>query len=345
MKAPECSVNIIPDRHWIQKLPKAELHLHIEGTLEPELMFKLSERNRVPLKFSNVEQIRSAYKFFNLDDFLKIYYQGMSVLQTEQDFFDLTMAYMQRAYQDGVCHAEIFFDPQGHVTRGVSFDTVINGIVGALQESEKTWKISSRLIMCFLRHLSEADAFATLQSASPYIKYLTAVGLDSSELGNPPSKFQRVFSAARAQGLRCVAHAGEEGPPAYISEAIQLLKIDRLDHGNRAIEDPELISYLAKKGMTLTLCPLSNLRLGVIKDLREYPLRLFLDAGVSVTINSDDPAYFGGYILDNYCALVDSLQLNHSQVAKLAFNSFTGSFLDCEKIREQLQCLAQVTYV
>jgi len=316
------------DYDWIRRLPKAELHLHLEGSLEPELMFSLAKRNHVELPFKTVDAVRAAYQFQRLDDFLAIYYQGMAVLQTEQDFFDLTASYLQRAGADGVRHVEVFFDPQGHTRRGVELGTVIRGIVGALSQSP----ISSRLIMCFLRDLPEADAFETLASAEPYLQHLTGVGLDSSELGNPPAKFQRVFAAARAKGLRLVAHAGEEGPPEYVRDALDLLQIDRIDHGNRALEDPQLIERLRSTQIALTVCPLSNLKLGGVSDLRQHPLRKMLELGLRATVNSDDPAYFGGYVHDNFIAVVEHLGLTAEQVVTLAKNSFRGSFLQRDSI-------------
>ena len=313
---------------WIRGLPKAELHLHIEGSLEPEMLFAFAARNGVDLPFGSVEAVRSAYRFERLDDFLAIYYQGMAVLQTEQDFHELTLAYMQRARADGVRHAEIFFDPQGHTRRSVAFEAVIRGIAGGLREAERSLGITSRLIMCFLRDLPESDALQTLKQAEPYLEHLAGVGLDSSELGHPPAKFRRVFAAARGQGLRLVAHAGEEGPPEYVREALDVLQIDRLDHGNRSLEDPALVERLRESQMTLTVCPLSNLRLGGIADLRRHPLKRMLELGLRATVNSDDPAYFGGYVHDNFVAVTASLQLERSHIVTLARNSFMGSFLD-----------------
>ena len=318
----------------IARLPKAELHLHIEGSLEPELLFALAERNGVEIPFASVEEVRAAYSFSNLQDFLDIYYQGMSVLRTEQDFFDLTWAYLQRAAADHVRHVEIFFDPQGHTERGVAFETVLDGIERALKAGEAQLGISYRLIMCFLRHLSEEDAFATLDQAMPHLGRIHGVGLDSSELGHPPAKFARVFAKARELGLFVTAHAGEEGPPEYVHEALDLLKVGRIDHGNRALEDPALVARLASEGMTLTVCPLSNLRLCVIHEIGESPVRRMLDLGLKATINSDDPAYFGGYINDNYRAAASALDLSGAELATLARNSFTGSLLPkAEQVR------------
>jgi len=312
----------------IAEMPKAELHLHIEGSLEPELMFALAQRNGVKIPFATVEDVRKAYSFSNLQDFLDIYYQGMSVLLTEQDFYDLTFAYLTRAAADNVRHVEIFFDPQGHTDRGVPFGTAIGGILRALEDGERRFGISHRLIMCFLRHLDEAAAFATLEAAKPWLSRIAAVGLDSSEVGHPPSKFARVFAAARAQGLKLVAHAGEEGPPAYVWEALDQLGIDRIDHGNRALEDPALVARIKADGLTLTVCPLSNLKLCVIKEIGASPIRAMLQQGLAATINSDDPAYFGGYINANFHAVADALDLSAGELATLAGNSFAGSFLD-----------------
>ena len=313
---------------FIAGLPKAELHLHIEGSLEPELMFELAQRNNVAIPFTSVEEVRAAYAFSNLQDFLDIYYQGMGVLHTEQDFYDLTAAYCARADADNVRHIEIFFDPQGHTSRGVAFATVIAGITRALDDARTTYGMTSKLILCFLRHLSEADAEATLDEALPYLDRIAGVGLDSSEVGHPPSKFERVFARAKGLGLKIVAHAGEEGPPAYVHEALDLLKVDRIDHGNRSLEDPALVARLAADSICLTVCPLSNLKLCVIDDIADHPLRTMLDAGLVATVNSDDPSYFGGYINANYCAVADALNLSRDELLTLARNSFTGSFLN-----------------
>ena len=319
-------------RALIQRLPKAELHLHIEGSLEPELLFALAARNGVDIPFATVEAVRAAYDFSNLQDFLDIYYQGMAVLRTEQDFFDLTWAYLQRAAADNVRHVEIFFDPQGHTERGVAFETVLDGIERGLLQGQRELGITFRIIMCFLRHLSEDDAFATLEQAAPHLDRIDGVGLDSSELGHPPSKFARVFAKARELGLHVTAHAGEEGPPEYVAEALDLLKVERIDHGNRALEDPALVHRLVAEGMTLTVCPLSNLKLCVIDEIAQSPVKQMLDLGLIVTINSDDPAYFGGYVSANYQAVADALNLSQDQIVRLAQNSFAGSFLsDAEK--------------
>lgn len=319
---------------FIRKLPKTELHVHIEGALEPELMFELARRNGVELPFGSVEEIRAAYSFENLQSFLDIYYQGMSVLLREEDFCDLTTAYLRRARRDGVAHAEIFFDPQGHTARGVPFETAIEGIRRGLDMGLEETGVTSRLIMCFLRHLDEKDAFRTLEQAMPYRDRIAAVGLDSTEQGHPPRKFERVFRKAREAGFLTVAHAGEEGPPEYVREALDLLQVARIDHGNRALEDPALVRRLADERMPLTVCPLSNLKLCGVTDMRDHPLKRMLDAGLMVTVNSDDPAYFGGYVADNYIAARDALDLSIEEIVALARNSVAASFLDsAEKAR------------
>lgn len=315
----------------IAALPKAELHLHIEGSLEPEMLFALAQRNGVEIPFASAAEVRAAYDFSNLQDFLDIYYQGMNVLRTRQDFFDLTWAYLERAAADNVRHVEIFFDPQGHTERGVSFETVMEGITGALREGEAKLGITHRLIMCFLRHLSEDEALATLAEAEPWLEHIDGVGLDSSEVGHPPSKFERAFARARALGLHVTAHAGEEGPPEYVREALDLLKVERIDHGNRALEDATLTRRIAEGGLTLTVCPLSNLKLCVIPEIAQSPIRRMMEAGLRATINSDDPAYFGGYVGDNYRAVAEALDLSREQLVELAANSFTGSFLPPEE--------------
>ena len=323
----------------IAALPKAELHLHLEGSLEPELMFELARRNRVEFPFRNVEEVRAAYSFRNLQEFLDIYYQGAAVLRTEQDFYDLTSAYLRRAAADHVRHVEVFFDPQTHTDRGIPFSVVADGIFRALADAEARLGITSKLIPCFLRHLDESAAFDTLRMAEPYLDRLAAVGLDSSEMVHPPSKFARVFRAAREQGLRLVAHAGEEGPPAYVWEALDILGVDRLDHGNRALEDPALIQRLAAEGMALTVCPLSNLALCGVRDLRDHPLKRMLDYGLRATVNSDDPAYFGGYVNENYRRVAAALDLTPHDLIQLAKNSFTGSFLDEAAIQHHLAAI------
>lgn len=317
---------------FIAGLPKAELHLHIEGSLEPELMFELAQRNGVAIPFDSVEAVRAAYDFSNLQDFLDIYYAGADVLQTERDFEDLAFAYFRRAAADNVRHAEIFFDPQTHTDRGIPFAVVIDGLTRGMKRAEAELGVTSKLILCFLRHLSEEAALETLAQAEPYLDRIAGVGLDSSEVGHPPSKFARVFARAGELGLKRVAHAGEEGPPAYVHEALDLLHIDRMDHGNRSMEDEALIARLAAEQMTLTVCPLSNLKLCVVKDLKDHPVPEMLRRGLHVTLNSDDPAYFGGYVNANYAELARAVGLTRAQLAQLARNSFEGSFLsDAEK--------------
>jgi adenosine deaminase len=320
---------------FITGIPKAELHLHIEGSLEPELMFALAARNKVSIPFASVEEVRAAYSFSRLQDFLDIYYAGAAVLQTAQDFHDLAAAYFARARADGVVHAEIFFDPQTHTDRGIPFDVVMEGLTAAQAGAG----MSSKLILCFLRHLDEEAAFATLASAEKWLPQIAGVGLDSSELGHPPQKFARVFAAARDTGLRLVAHAGEEGPPDYVWQALDVLGVDRLDHGNRALEDAALVARLAKEQMTLTVCPLSNLKLCVVPDLAQHPIDRMLDMGLRATVNSDDPAYFGGYVAQNYRAVAQARGLSHAQITQLARNSFLGSFLTPA---EQAQHLAAI---
>lgn len=323
-------------------LPKAELHLHIEGSLEPEMLFSLAARNGIDIPFKSVEEVRAAYNFSNLQDFLDIYYQGMSVLQTEEDFFDLVMAYLNRVRADNVRHVEIFFDPQGHTERGVSFDTAISGILTALSMSKAQFGVTSKLIMCFLRHLSEEDAFETLKQAEPWLDRIEGVGLDSSELGHPPSKFERVFRAAAKRGLKLVAHAGEEGPPDYVHEALDRLRVHRIDHGNRALEDDALTRRLAGDNMTLTVCPLSNLKLCVVDDMAAHPLKRMLDLGLRATVNSDDPSYFGGYMMDNFAAVIDALDLTRDDIRTLAKNSFAGSFLLENEKRAHLAAIDRI---
>ena len=318
---------------YIAGLPKAELHLHIEGSLEPELMFELAQRNGVDIPFDSVEAVRAAYDFSNLQDFLDIYYAGANVLLTRKDFEDLAFAYFQRAAADSVRHAEIFFDPQTHTDRGVPFAVVVEGLIAGMDRAKAELGVTSGLILSFLRHLSEDEAFATLEMAKPYLHHFIGVGLDSSEVGHPPSKFVRVFAAARDLGLKLCAHAGEEGPPAYVHEALDLLHIDRIDHGNRSMEDESLIQRLAAEQMTLTVCPLSNLKLCVVKDLKDHPVPEMLRRGLHVTLNSDDPAYFGGYVNENYRQLAEAVGLTREQLTQIARNSFEGSFLsDAEKL-------------
>lgn len=326
----------------IAALPKAELHLHLEGSLEPEQLMQFAERNKVDIPFKTLDEVKAAYNFSNLQDFLDIYYQGMSVLQTEADFHDLTDAYLQRCQADTVRHVEVFFDPQGHTERGLSFDTPIKGILAALDAAKDKYGITYKLIMCFLRHLSEEDAFETLAQAEPWLDRIHGVGLDSSEVGHPPSKFERVFMAAREKGLKLVAHAGEEGPPDYVYEALDLLKIDRIDHGNRLLEDEALIARVKDAGLTLTVCPLSNLSLCVVDDLSDHPMKRMLDLGLNATINSDDPAYFGGYVNQNYVETAAAVGLTREDIITLARNSFTGSFLSAG---EQSRHLAEIDKV
>jgi adenosine deaminase len=313
---------------FIAGLPKAELHLHIEGSLEPEMMFALAQRNGVMLPYGDVKAVRAAYNFSNLQDFLDLYYQGMSVLLTEQDFYDLTLAYLRRVAKDSVRHVEIFFDPQGHTDRGVAFESVLGGIERALKDGEAEFGITSKIILCFLRHLSAEAAMATLDQAMAYKDRIVGVGLDSSEKGNPPAKFKAVFDRARAAGFLTVAHAGEEGPPEYVWSALTDLQVSRIDHGNRALEDAALVKELAARKMPLTVCPLSNLKLCVVEDMKQHPLRRMLDAGLMVTLNSDDPSYFGGYMNDNYRAVQQALDLSNAELALIARNSFVASFVD-----------------
>ncbi|AQV93318.1 adenosine deaminase [Cupriavidus necator] len=325
----------------IRRTPKAELHVHIEGTLEPELIFRLAQRNQVALPYPNVEALRAAYAFTDLQSFLDIYYAGASVLLTEEDFFDMTMAYVKRAVADNVRHAEIFFDPQTHTARGVPIGVVIDGIADALAQARTEYDFSSSLILCFLRHLSEEDAFATLEAALPYRDRFVGVGLDSSEKGNPPEKFERVFAKARELGLHLVAHAGEEGPAQYVTDALDILKAQRIDHGVRAIDDPALVERLARERVALTVCPLSNVKLKVYPDLRDHPLKRMLDAGVMITLHSDDPAYFGGYMNANWEATFDALPLDAADARKLARNSFEAAFLPA---MQKAEFLAEVDH-
>jgi adenosine deaminase len=319
-------------KNFVDNLPKAELHLHIEGTFEPELIFEIAGRNRIELEYPSVDALRAAYQFDNLQQFLDLYYVGASVLVEDQDFYDLTRAYLERVAAQGVAHCEIFFDPQTHTERGVAFATVINGISRALSEAEEDLGITSRLIMCFLRHLDEAAAIETLQSALPFRDKFIGVGLDSSELGNPPEKFARVFDLAGREGLKRVAHAGEEGPASYVRGAIETLHVDRVDHGNACLDDPSLVDDIIARDLALTVCPLSNLKLGGVARLEDHPLKRMIEAGLKVTINSDDPAYFGGYVTENYVETAAALDLSKNALADLARNSFIASFLpDDEK--------------
>ena len=324
-------------RDYIQKLPKAELHLHIEGTFEPELMFKIAQRNKIKIRFNSIDEIREAYNFHNLQSFLDIYYEGANVLLHEQDFYDLTWAYLLKCKEDNVVHTEIFFDPQTHTDRGVKFETVYTGIKKALDHAERELGITSFLIMCFLRHLSEEAAIVTLKQSLPFKSGIKAVGLDSSEVGHPPSKFERVFQMAKLEGYLTVAHAGEEGPPEYIWQAMDLLKIERIDHGVRSIEDQQLMERIIKEKMTLTVCPLSNVKLKVFEKLSDHNLKSLMDRGVRITINSDDPAYFGGYVGENYIQVQRDLNLTKDDLKTLAQNSFRGSFLSAEEIRKWVE--------
>ena len=325
-------VNHTQLNNFIEGIPKAELHLHIEGTFEPELMFEIARRNNISINYKSIDELKKAYSFNNLQEFLDIYYAGASVLLQAQDFYDLTWAYLTKVHEQNLIHTEIFFDPQTHTDRGLSFDTVIQGIRSALDDGKEKLGISSKLIMCFLRHLDEAAAFETLNQALPYKNWIAGVGLDSSEMGHPPSKFQRVFSKARDEGFITVAHAGEEGPAEYVWEAINLLKVSRIDHGNRSLDDAQLIKYLIETQIPLTVCPLSNLELKVVNDLKDHPLLKLMEAGLMVTINSDDPAYFGGYMNENYTQIASALNLTKKQITQLAKNSFKSSLLpDVEK--------------
>ena len=320
---------------FIKGLPKAELHLHIEGTLEPELMFEIAERNGIQLPYNSVDEIRGAYNFSNLQDFLDIYYSGMNVLINERDFYDLTTAYLEKAQQQSVRHVEIFFDPQAHTARGIEFETVITGIEKALTDGEKKYGITFRIIMCFLRHLDQDDAFRTLEMAIPFKGKIIGVGLDSSEKGHPPSKFKDVFLKSREEGFLTVAHAGEEGPSEYIREAIELLDVKRVDHGNAILDDAGLTEYAAQKKIALTVCPLSNLKLKVVEHMDNHPIPEMLEKGLLVTINSDDPSYFGGYINENYEAVRKAFGMDNETMAEFAKNSFNSAFIDAE-LKEKL---------
>jgi adenosine deaminase len=319
----------------LARAPKAELHIHIEGSLEPEMIFRLAARNRITLAYPSIEALRAAYAFSDLQSFLDIYYAGASVLLTADDFHDMTAAYVERARADGVIHAEISFDPQTHTVRGVSLDTMLAGMERALAEAEREHGFSSRLILCFLRHLPEDDALAVFDAALPcferYAHRLIGIGLDSAERDNPPARFARVYERARALGLRLVAHAGEEGPPAYITEALDLLKVERIDHGVRCIEDPALVERLARERIPLTVCPLSNLKLKVYAEMSRQPLKQLLDRGLAITINSDDPAYFGGYLNDNFAAAADALDLSGDDCRQILRNGFEASFLGADQ--------------
>ncbi len=328
-------------RDFIEKMPKAELHLHIEGSLEPELMFALAQRNNVTLSFKSVEEVRAAYQFSNLQDFLDIYYLGTNVLLHEQDFYDMTWAYLTKAHEQNVRHAEIMFDPQTHTDRGVPFETVITGIHRALEDAEKEYGITSKLIMSFLRHLSEEAAFKTLEEGVKFKEWITAVGLDSSEVGFPPEKFLRVYQKARELGFLPVAHAGEEGPPAYIWGALDDLGVLRIDHGVRSIEDEALLDRLAKTRIPLTVCPLSNTKLCVFDRMEDHSIKKLLDRGLCVMVNSDDPAYFGGYVNENYIAIQEALNLTRDDLYQLARNSFEATFLEADQKKSLVRELDQ----
>jgi len=327
---------------FILTLPKAELHLHIEGTLEPELMFELARRNRVALPYASVEALRAAYAFEDLQSFLDLYYAGAAALVTEADFHDLAMAYFRRAAADGVVHAELFFDPQTHTARGIPFTTVLDGLERAAREALGELGLSSKLILSFLRHLPEADAFATLEEAMPHLHRIHGIGLDSSEVGHPPSDFQRVFARCRELGLHVVAHAGEEGPAAYIAQALDLLEVERIDHGVRILDDPALTARVAREGIPLTVCPLSNVKLRVFHTMADHNLKRMLEAGLRVTLNSDDPAYFGGYLAQNYQEAALALALTRADLVTLARNSLLASFVTEDERRPWLEQLEAV---
>ncbi len=320
---------------FIKGIPKAELHVHIEGTFEPELMFKIATRNNSRIKYKSVEEIREAYKFHNLQNFLDLYYEGAGILTEEEDFYELTLEYLKKAGSQKVFHSEIFFDPQTHTARGIKFSTVIDGIHKALAYANEKLGMSTRLIMCFLRDLDESAAMKTLEEALAYRERIVAVGLDSAEIGNPPSKFQKVFTRAREAGFLTVAHGGEEGPAKYVREALELLKVSRIDHGNHCLDDDKLTEELIRRKIPLTVCPLSNLRLKVIDRMEEHPLRRMMEHGLLVTVNSDDPAYFGGYINENYLAITKALNLTADEIYTLAKNSFEASFLE-ESIKDKM---------
>lgn len=328
-------------KELIAKLPKAELHLHIEGTLEPELMFTLAQKNNIAIPYKTIEEVKHAYNFTSLQSFLDIYYAGANVLITESDFFDLTWAYLLTCKAQNVYHVEIFFDPQTHTKRGIAFKTVVDGICKALEKAKSELGISSFLIMCFLRHLSEADAFETLKASLPFKDKILGVGLDSSEVGHPPSQFERVFSEAKNAGYKIVAHAGEEGDSSYIWEAINLLHVSRIDHGIRCDEDAQLVEFLIEKQIPLTVCPFSNVKLRAVKSMKDHNILQLLHKGVLVTVNSDDPAYFGGYVNENYEALVESLHVSKEELKTLAQNSFKASFLSEDKKRDFIDAIAK----
>jgi len=328
-------------KKFIENLPKAELHLHIEGTFEPALMFEIAQRNKIDIPFKSVEEIEKAYQFSCLQDFLDIYYQGAGVLIQEQDFYDLTYSYLKKCADQNVKHTEIMFDPQTHTERGIAFETVINGISRACKDAEENLNVNSYLIMSYLRHLSEEDAFKTLRQSLPFKDKIKAVGLDSSEMGNPPSKFKEVYKASVKEGYIPVAHAGEEGPPEYIREALDILKIARIDHGNNALKDPDLVKEIVKRDLAMTVCPLSNTALQVVKNLKDHPLKKMMDLGLKVTVNSDDPAYFGGQVNQNYIEIQEALNLTKEDLYQLAKNSFEYSFLPDDAKQKYLQELKE----
>ncbi|MBL4799157.1 MAG: adenosine deaminase [Oleispira sp.] len=332
----------VASSEFVRQLPKTELHLHLEGSLEPELMFELAERNNLDLPYASIEEVKAAYDFHNLQSFLDIYYQCADVLRTEQDFYDLTWAYLLRCHEDGIVHIEPFFDPQTHTERGIDIGIVFQGINRALLQAEQELNITSGLILCFLRHLSEEQAMECLQQAKPYLEHFIGVGLDSSELGHPPEKFTRVFSQARELGLYAVAHAGEEGPAAYIVSALDALKVDRIDHGVRCIEDEALMQRLAKEQITLTVCPLSNTRLKVFSHMSEHNILELLDQDIAVMVNADDPAFFGGYLMQNFDALIEHLDMTRLQGVKLALNSITGSFMLADQKEKHIAKLLDI---
>ncbi|MFA5806251.1 MAG: adenosine deaminase [Melioribacteraceae bacterium] len=323
--------------NFINGLPKAELHLHIEGTLEPELMFKVAKRNKIEIKYKSVDELKRAYDFNNLQDFLNLYYEGAEVLLTEEDFYEITWLYLEKASSQNVLHCEMFFDPQTHTNRGIKFETVINGIHKAMTDAYKDLGISAKLIMCFLRDLDEDSAIKTLQEALPHKDKIIAVGLDSAEIGNPPSKFKNVFNMAHQEGFLTVAHAGEEGPADYVWQALEHLNVSRIDHGNNSMDDSNLIDELVKSKMPLTVCPLSNLKLKVVDDLKNHPLKKMIQKNLLVTINSDDPAYFGGYINENYSAIAYALDLSKDEICQLAKNSFQASFLNDDQKEKMME--------
>ena len=331
-------------KEFARRLPKAELHLHLEGSLESGMLMRLAERNRVDIPFRTVEEVRDAYRFTRLQDFLDIYYRGMGVLREERDFHDLAMAYLERAAADGAVHAEVFYDPQAHTGRGIPFAVATDGILGALADGEAKFGVTSHLILCFLRHLSQDEALATYRQAEAWFAdgRIIGIGLDSTELGNPPAKFARLFETARDDGLKVVAHAGEEGPADYVREALDVLKVDRIDHGNNCLDDAALVERIAAAGIALTVCPLSNLKLRVVGDMARHPLKRMLDAGLRATVNSDDPAYFGGYLLDNFVAVAEALGLEKDDLVTLARNSIDASFLDGESAARHLARIDEI---